>query len=163
MRFKTLTLPFIILFSLSSLAQPEAKTDKEISKEMYEKIETVKEYAPSDYVTKTQSLRKEIDRYIELKKGVCSGDFSTFVLTQKDLEESRRKLTNLEKDLCFRELRAFQVTYLNNLFVAKKNYLNYLHEERLKKLDEIRDESLRNLKSTYDKQLISPKSKRKKR
>lgn len=159
MKYITYTLTFILI-SKMAVAQPQAKTDKEVSKEMYDKLEKVKSFPPDDYVTKTQELRKEIDRYIELKKGVCTGDFSTFVLTQKDLEESRRKLTRVEKDLCFRELRAFQVTYLNNLFIAKKNYLNFLHDQRLKKLDEIRDESLRSLKSTYDKQLISPKSKK---
>ncbi len=152
-----LFMTFILCTQLSFGVDTKELSNKEISKEMYAKIEEVKTLTPDIYVTKTQSLRREIDNYIDLKKGVCSGDYSTFVLDHKDLESSQHKLTKAEKDLCYRELRAFQVTYLNNLFIAKKNYLNFLHEERLKKLEEIRNETLRSLKATYDKQLISPK------
>ncbi|MFG1492635.1 hypothetical protein ACRXCV_04785 [Halobacteriovorax sp. GFR7] len=164
MKSVLMTLLFIPTLTVYAQADKgETQSEKEMSKVMYAKIEEVKNIPPKDYVTRTQVIRKEIDKYIDLKKGVCSGDYSTFVLDHKDIESSQHKLTKIEKDLCYRELRAFQVTYINNLFIAKKNYLNHLHDERLKKLEEIREETLRSLKATYDKQLISPKRNRKRR
>lgn len=158
---KSLILSFSLLLQFSLLAQePKENEVDEATKKINEQVEAIKTTPPNEYVTKTQLIRRDIDKFIDFKKGVCAGDYSTFVLDHKDLASSEHKLTKIEKDLCYRELRAIQVKFINNLFIAKKNYLNFLHEERLKKLEEIRNDTLRTLKATYDKQLISPKGKK---
>jgi hypothetical protein len=138
---------------MSSFAQDSEKNIFEYTREMYKKVNSISELKPEEFNGKIAEIRVEIDKYIEHKKGVCQGDFSTVILEQSQAEKSEYKLTKSEQELCYRELKALQITYINKLFTARKNYLDHLHAQRIKKLGAVREEALKQLQSTFDKKV----------
>ncbi|EQC47546.1 hypothetical protein [Bacteriovorax sp. Seq25_V] len=154
MSFK-LFLPF--LFSLSCFAQAEPSTF-EYTRSMYKKVESISELKPEEFDLKINDIRAEIDRFVEHKKGVCQGDFSTVIIGDEVSKNNEFKLNKSEQELCYRELKALQITYINNLFNARKKYLDFLHVERVKQLGAVREEALKQLQATFDKKLPSKNS-----
>jgi len=143
---------FLAFFlSTNALSQEVEKNIFEYTREMYKKVNSISELKPDEFNGEIAQIRKEIDKYVEHKKGVCQGDFSTVILEQSHAEKSEYKLTKTEQELCYRELKALQITYINKLFTARKNYLDYLHQERIKKLGLVREEALKELQTTFDK------------
>lgn len=89
-------------------------------------------------------------QFIQVKARVCSGEFTTAVLEEgvssgKKNVPPLTKLSKQQKQLCFAELKAFQTTYINHLFEARKRYLDYLHTHRLDELFKTRDKILQDL------------------
>lgn len=159
---KSLFCGLLLFTSHFTLAQDSEKNTFEYTREMSKKVNSISELKPEEFNGKIADIRKEIDKYVEHKKGVCQGEFSTVILEQTHAEKSEYKLTKTEQELCYRELKALQITYINKLFTAKKNFLDYLHKERIKKLGSVREEALRQLQATFDKK-IQHKQKARKR
>ncbi len=157
-------LTFFVLLSSSTYGQdaPE-KNIFEYTREMYKKVNSISDLNPEDFNGKIANIRNEIDRYVEHKKGVCQGEFSTVILEQSQAEKSDYKLTKTEQELCYRELKALQITYINKLFTARKNYLDFLHTERIKQLSTVREDALKQLQATFNKKVRRRKSRRKKK
>lgn len=154
MRLK-LFIPFIL--SASCFGQAALSTF-EYTRSMYKKVESISELKAEEFDLKINDIRAEIDRFIEHKKGVCQGDFSTVIIGDEVSKNNEFKLNKSEQELCYRELKALQITYINNLFNARKKYLDYLHVERVKQLGAVREEALKQLQATFDKKLPSKKS-----
>lgn len=152
----------LLIFSLSAIAEVE-ENSFDYTRKMYSKVKEIASLSPEDFPGKINAIRNSIDDYISHKKGVCQGDFSTLILNKQENEQTQYKLSNKEQELCYRELKALQVTYINNLFDARKVYLDYMHVERLKRLSQVRVEALKQIQSTFDKKVQRRSFSRKKR
>jgi len=129
----------------------------EYTKRMYREVEGLKNIAPEVFARDVDRFREQMERYVFHKKRVCNGEFSTFALAPNEAiidtvdagPHMQRKLNPEEKKLCFKELKAFQVTYINNLFTSRRRYLEYLHELRTRELDQAREEALNSIKRSF--------------
>ena len=71
------------------------------------------------------------------------------------------KLTKKEQLLCFRELKALQVKYINKIFKIRKAYLDFMHEKRISELKKVREGALDEVQRAF--QTSSGSNKRKRR
>ena len=128
----------------------------EYTKKIRDEIESIKELKPENFFKRVDTFRANLEKYFLQKKKVCNGEFSTFILSEgtvrSDLPANQaRKLSKEERQLCFREMKALQITYINNMFLARKKYLDFLHERRIAELMEAREKSIQSLQSTFSK------------
>ena len=147
-----LILLFLLSFSVS--AQNEGETPFEYTKRIHQELEAIKTLNPGEYFSKIDVYRTHLEKYIDHKKRVCEGEFSTIILSgnsQGDSPKPSRKLTTEERKLCFRELKALQITYINNMFIARKKYLDNLHNKRIDELQSAKDNAIKNLNSSFSK------------
>ena len=115
-------------------------------------IEDLKNLAPQDFVATAEKLFPLIEKYIERKKRVCQGEFSTIVLNGQEEENGQvQRLSPEEIKLCYQELKAMEVGYINNLFIARKRYLDYLHVLRIEELTRDRDAALKGIQQVTGK------------
>lgn len=147
-----------LILSLSIYAEAENSKNENLMNEYTKKIkkslDSLKELSADDYFKKIDDYRAALENHFDHKKRVCDGEFSTIVLKNvKDTEgkvvNKKVRLSKSERRLCFRELKALQVTFVNNMYVARKRYLNFLHERRLKDLDESREATIQSLHSSF--------------
>lgn len=148
-------LPLIIL-SVASHAEEKnvAETPFEYTKRIHDELNAIKTLDPKVYFSKIDVYRSHLEKYIEHKKRVCDGEFSTIILSGKeegDKSKPSRKLSKEERQLCFRELKALQITYINNMYVARKGYLDHLHQKRIQELQDSKDSAIKSLNSSFDK------------
>ena len=134
----------------TSVATPlKAFTDlgpEDYARQVRTSIESLKTLAPQDFVATAEKLVPLIEKYIERKKRVCQGEFSTIVLNGQEEENGQvQKLSPEEIKLCYQELKAIEVGYINNLFMARKRYLDYLHVLRIEELTRDRDAALKDI------------------
>ena len=145
----------IIFISLSAVAQEAtppvvAASDSESSK-IHSSLVELKNLKAEDFDKRIDDYRNSIEEYIEKKKRVCNGEFTTIILSdneQKPVEQSK-KLSSDEKKLCFNELKAIYKTYINHLFLVRTRFLEFLNKKRIKELATIRDETLKSIDSTF--------------
>ncbi len=131
-------------------ASPESNL--QYTQKIQNELEEIKNLSADRYLQEIDHYRVDIDKYIEHKKRVCNGEFTTNVLGDEKADAKnnlKRKLNTAEKKLCFREMKAFQVTMINNVFIARKRFLEYMHEERMKELSLARDKIIEELQSTF--------------
>ena len=115
-------------------------------------IENLKTLPPQDFVATAEKLVPIIEKYIERKKRVCQGEFSTIVLNGQEEENGQvQRLSPEEIRLCYQELKAMEVGYINNLFIARKRYLDYLHVLRIEELTRDRDAALKDIQQAVNK------------
>jgi hypothetical protein len=157
-------LALCLLLSISPVfSQTEGENSFEYTKRVRDALETIKTIKPENYISKVDKFRGDLEKYIENKKRVCDGEFSTVILGEKpreDIKNKKNKLTREEKKLCFRELKALQITFVNNLYVARKSYVEYLHKERLQELASARAKTIKSLQNSFNKKRKTSKRKR---
>ncbi len=138
-------LPFIVS------AQNEGNVF-DYTKRIHESLEELKTLKPEDYFSNVDNYRIELEKFFDQKKRVCEGEFSTVILSERNSQEKKPvKLKPEERKLCFRELKALQLTFINNLFQARKKYLKFLHEKRIKELETARENAVKSLQRSFDK------------
>lgn len=144
----------LLLFSIFLYGNSFAETPVEYSKKVEAKIDEIPSLAPNEYLSKINSYREEIDKFIEHKKRVCSGEFSLIVLDGENNNESDEertyKLSKEERKLCIRELQVLQLKFINNMFIARKNFLENGHKKSLEELEEARNQAVKNLKDSFN-------------
>jgi len=122
----------------------------EYSQKTREKLEEIKKLDPREYVGRINEYRAILEKYIDHKKRVCDGEFSTIILGPDDVRMTEDKgLSKTEIKLCLEELKAFQITYINHMFVARKRFIDHVHDETLKNLNEVRKNSIDSLHSNF--------------
>jgi hypothetical protein len=126
------------------------------SKEIQDSLTRLRNLTAQKYYKDIDSFRTDLEKYFEHKKRVCDGEFSTVILSELKAQKGNRskkkiKLSSDERKLCFRELKALQVTFVNNMYVARKRYLEYLHINRLKELTQAREDSIKSIRASFDK------------
>lgn len=159
---KALFKDIIIIALFMGLAHPlYAQVESEgnifdYTKKVHQALKNLKDLPAESYFKEIDNYRAELEKYFDQKKRVCEGEFSTVILTGVPQEENPNtpkpvKLKPEERKLCFRELKALQLTFINNMYQARKRYLEYLHQERLKELDASREQSVKSLQSSFNK------------
>jgi hypothetical protein len=160
---KTLLFTLLTIGALISLGEAQGAGDQdeespfEYTKRVHEDLNNIKALAPENYFQKIDNYRTDLEKYIDHKKRVCEGEFSTVILNptqsknSKSLSDKRTKLSKEERKLCFRELKALQITFINNMYLARKKYLDYLHQKRIKELEDTRLEAVKSLRASFDK------------
>ena len=143
-----------IAFSIDS--EISLKSPFEYTKWIRLELDKIKDIEPEVYFKNIDSYRSNIEKYIDHKKRVCNGEFSSFVLSSSNeaqintsKDRIKNKLSGAEKKLCFRELKALQITMINNMFIARKRYLTYLHDLRLDELAKARDKIISSLQQSF--------------
>lgn len=152
-RMISLLVIFAFVFNCMAQDKPEGNIF-EYTKVIHESLKKLKDVAPENYVIEVDNYRKDLEKYFDQKKRVCEGEFSTVIFDGiKDGDEEKKpvKLKPEERKLCFRELKALQLTFINNMFVARKKYLEFLHKERLKDLEVARENAVKSLQGSFDK------------
>jgi UDP-N-acetylmuramoylalanine-D-glutamate ligase len=159
-----LFLSIIVSLPLVILAQDQEnnapKTPFEYTKKIYKELEEIKSIKPEDYFTHIDEYRAGLEKYIDHKKRVCEGEFSFIILNDSTADEKRNttnkknKLSKEEQALCFRELKALQITFINNMYVARKRYLDYLHAKRIEELQNTRDNAVKDLSKQFNKRVV---------
>lgn len=146
----------IVLTSTVSLLFANENFDSaksyEYTKEVKNSLEAIKILAPQKYFSEIDKYRSSLEKYINYKKRVCNGEFSTLILNEKDksTKRSKKRLSVQERRLCLREMKALQITFINNMFLARKRYLDYLHGLRIEELRKIKEATIRSLKLEFD-------------
>lgn len=122
------------------------------TKRIHKSLEELKTLKPEDYFNNVDNYRIELEKFFDQKKRVCEGEFSTVILSESNSQEKKPvKLKPEERKLCFRELKALQLTFINNLFQARKKYLSFLHKKRIKELETARENAVKSLQRSFDK------------
>ncbi len=143
-------------------------SDIDYVKKIKEEIRKIKSLSPESYFNEIDRIREEIvDRYLEHKKMVCNGEFSSIILTYNSKENkneqnaqaqaqasvtSNSALTKEEKIACWMELKSFQIEFINNMYDARKKYLEYIHNQRLDELKTNKDMAIKSLENSITKQ-----------
>lgn len=148
----------VFMISLNGFAVEENVETNiyDYTKKVHQALEQLKDLGPKEYFKEIDNYRSELEKYFDQKKRVCEGEFSTVILTgapQAGDEETKKpvKLKPEERKLCFRELKALQLTFINNMYAARRRYLEYLHKERLKELDSSREQAVKSLQGSFNK------------
>jgi len=143
-----------ITLSFSSSSQDETgSTTFEYTQKIHKKLSELESLPVDKYVDEIDSYRNSLVKYFEHKKRVCRGEFSTIILSgegQGPAKGATHKLSAKERKLCFREMKALQITFINNMFVARKRYLDELHEKQVKALSDAREASINDLKRAFN-------------
>ena len=127
-------------------------TKKSTREQMEKAVNYIKSITPEKYLIEIDKIRKNVvGKYIEHKKLVCDGDFSSVILDDKGIKKGKKSvsLTNQEKLMCFRELKSLQVEYINNIYVARKKYLQFIHSKSIKELELSKNESIKNIEKSF--------------
>jgi len=150
MKKRLILITFLLSLGVSS---NEKRTSFEYTREIHKKISMIKTVEASDYLSEVRELKKDLETFFSRKKKVCNGEFSSLILMGNDVkpDESVDKLNKEERSLCFRELKALQTTFVNNLFLARKNYLQFIHEKNLLDLDTERAKAIKSLQESFNK------------
>jgi hypothetical protein len=141
----------------------------EYTNKIIKEIGEIKKLTPDLFFKKIDSYRTSLEKYFFQKRKVCNGEFSTMILSEAKVTEradlppsQAQKLSREERQLCFREMKALQIEYINNMFLARKKYLDYLHERRIAELLQARKESIDSVQSTFSNRERRTKRRRRK-
>lgn len=145
---KTLCLMLLFVFS-QPLSSETISSSFEYTQKIQQRLIQLNELEASNYLTQIDAFRLDMERYFEHKKRVCEGDFSAvFLGTTESDSRTVQRLSREEKQLCYKELKALHVTYINNLFQARERFLSDLHQKRLEELKQARVKSLSEIEAT---------------
>jgi hypothetical protein len=144
---------FFLLYLYSQLAFAQItetiSSSFEYTQRIQQRLIQLADLEPTVYLTQIDSFRLDMERYFEHKKRVCEGDFSAVILGTAETESRTvQRLSREEKQLCYKELKALHVTYINNLFQAREKFLADLHKKRLEELKQARVKSLSEIEAS---------------
>lgn len=119
-----------------------------------EVLQNIKTVEAQDYLKKIGTIKEKVEKFIDHKKRVCSGEFTSNILNEKEGKEPIpfKALTNLERLDCFKNVKLIEKALVENLYFARRKYLVSLHSERLLELEKIKEESIKDI-DTYFKSL----------
>lgn len=130
--------------------QDKIESPFEYTQKIQQQLEELKNLETKNFLTQVERYRNNLEQYFEHKKRVCNGEFSTVILSEAgERAEEGKRLSKEERKLCFREMKALQTTYLNNMHQARKRYLENLHSERIQQLEDSREKALNELNATF--------------
>lgn len=103
------------------------------------------------YPQKILEFRKAFDLFIDMKKKVCKGEYSTIIFQDKlpSASEPKKELSGDEKKNCTKELKLYQRDTILKLYQFRKAYLEYSHKKLMEELDLVKEQSLKNLDAIY--------------
>ena len=125
-----------------------------------EEMEKLRSLNPSDFIRQIDDYRNTVEKFIQHKKRVCSGEFSKIVLGEGTIGTQKKTLAKEEKDNCFQELLNLHVAYIDNIFTARSRFLSHQHDVRMKDMDVARKKSIENIKNKFTKKRRKKKKRR---
>jgi len=139
-------------FALENQAAPKSMDIFNQMSQLKSELESISELKPDQYPIKVKDFRNKANEYIEESQKKCLGKYSSITLTSTGLsKQEKRKLTRVERTLCYRELKKFQMKFINKMYQAQKNYMEYIHAKRLVDLKSIMEHNLRRLDLIFKK------------
>ncbi len=141
----------LLLLLTIQMSWAQERSAFEYTKEIHVKINELSKVQPTSYQSRVYELKTELGKFFSFKKKVCNGEFSSVILSDSPSVTSSSKLSKEEKELCFRELKALQTSFINNLFLARKNYLQWGHDRNLKELNDEREKAILSLNESFSK------------
>ena len=132
----------------------------EYTRRISETIDSIDQIKLEDFSSRIEEISATLEKYFEYKKGVCRGEFSTIIFKESEDSKTNYKLTKKEQLLCFRELKALQVKYINKIFKIRKAYLDFMHEKRISELKKVREGALDEVQRAFQTSRGSNKRKR---
>lgn len=150
----------LTLFLSSQVIFAQAKKSSfEYTTEIHTKISKIKVVAPENFIGELEDLKVDLENFFDHKRKVCNGEFSSLILVASASKDGGgNKLSDQERSLCFRELKALQTTYVNNLFLARKRFLTWSFEKNIKNLYSEREKAIKSLQESFDKKSLGKKS-----
>ena len=120
------------------------------AKAMIKLIDSLSDLSPESYYTQVDSLRESIEKFLSMKRKVCQGEYSPFILLgqNENPADAKAKLNEKEKRQCYKELRKMHTSYLDNMYSARKRYLESSHKQRLDELARHHELALKELKKS---------------
>lgn len=142
---KSLILSFIFFLAIGHCLAENSLFDEKKLEDIKKQIDALNKITPESYVEVINEKTKDIDEFLIKKQKVCLGEFSTIVLSDGgELNPGEaKKLSDNEREICLKDLKRLQLSYINNLYRLKKSYIDYLYKERLKNLEVARQEELK--------------------
>lgn len=93
-------------------------------------------------------IQKFLDRYFDLLKLKCAGDFTSFTIDEKGEDaEVRTKLNKEERKVCYTELKAFKSKMITLIFQKKKEFIDSVHKVRIEELEKSKNKLIFNIDS----------------
>lgn len=151
MRFLSIIAGLFLILQFKALAQDEGvESPFEYTQKIQKQLSDLKDLTPESFMVQVDQYRDNLEQYFEHKKRVCNGEFSTVILSEAgESRQDGKRLTKQERKLCFREMKALQSTYINNMHQARKRYLENLHSKRIQQLEDSREKALNDLNATF--------------
>lgn len=137
---------FFSIFLVINLSAEEKPGPKDI--EFF--LIKLKNLKMKEFSTKIINIQEGFDKYFEYKKRVCSGEFSSLILSDSSTEQvnqENRKLNSKEKALCYKNLIEEKKIYISNLFDKRIDYAEYIHTLNIEKLKASKNEALKSFNS----------------
>ncbi|WP_372652407.1 hypothetical protein [Halobacteriovorax sp.] len=156
---KKIVILLTIFLSSQAVFSQAKKSSFDYTTEIHTKISKIKVVAPEDFIGELEDLKVDLENFFDHKRKVCNGEFSSLILVASASKDGGgNKLSDEERSLCFRELKALQTTYVNNLFLARKRFLTWSFEKNIKSLDSEREKAIKSLQGSFDKKGLGKES-----
>ncbi len=100
---------------------------------------------------KLAKIYKRYKSLVEDKKDKCKARYMT-VEIDKDGESvtSKRKLTKKERESCYRELKSFQIKYIEREHKQKKKFFSKIHKNFMQELDKNKASAVKRINKSYN-------------
>lgn len=110
-------------------------------------LQNIKLLEARDYLKNIGVIKETVEKYIDHKKRVCSGEFTSHILDESEMKEpiEYRVLSKKDRTRCFKKVQAVQISLVENLYLARRKYLVSLHSERLLELEKIKENSVKDI------------------
>ena len=110
-------------------------------------LQNIKLLEAGDYLKNIGVKKETVEKYIDHKKRVCSGEFTSHILDESEMKEpiEYRVLSKKDRIRCFKKVQAVQISLVENLYLARRKYLVSLHGERLLELEKIKENSVKEI------------------
>ena len=94
-------------------------------KDVREALVQIKQIEPSKYLDEISDYKRLINRYIEYKKLVCKGEFTTFIIGENmdASKPTKKKLSKQGMEICFRQLKNVHLDFVRGTFVARNIFI----------------------------------------
>ncbi len=143
-------LALIFLFNLTVAFAQDAKLAQSYQ-ELNDILSKIEKSEIDQYPQKILEFKKSFDIFIEMKKKVCKGEYSTIIFQDKvpSASEPKKELSGEEKKNCTKELKLYQRDTILKLYQFRKAFLEHSHKKLMEELDAVKEQSLKNLDTSY--------------
>lgn len=108
-------------------------------------LDKLEKLAPEKFINEIAPVRESLQNYLLTKKRVCQGEFTERAINKT----GDQKLNEKDKKMCFQELKDFEGSLIEALYLSRRRYLEYNHAKQLEELQRVRDHSVKDLKKKY--------------
>lgn len=146
---------FLIIFvSINFVSAQDTPEQYRSDKVVFEKITSLNIAELDDFPVKLKEVFEESHRYVEEMKKICTGVYSTVVVGEDGSTTKSNKLTPQETEVCYRDLKSYQIKFVESIFDAKKMFLKKLNNISLVKLEEAKQVAVSRIHNNFVRKLL---------